>query len=46
MSCHSQERTTGDALSEFGTLVTTEMAGNIAKEFWADLKRWYKNRRH
>jgi hypothetical protein len=46
MSYHSQERTTGDALSEFGTLVTKEMAGNIAKEFWADLKRWYKNRRH
>jgi hypothetical protein len=46
MSYHSHERTAGDALSEFGTLVTADMAGNIAKEFWPDLKRWYKNRRH
>jgi hypothetical protein len=46
MSYHSHERTAGDALSEFGTLVTADMAGNIAKELWPDLKPWYKNRRH
>jgi hypothetical protein len=46
ISYHSHERTAGDALSEFGTLLTADMAGNIAKEFWPDLKRWYKNRRH
>jgi hypothetical protein len=46
LSYHSHERNTGAALSEFGTLVTADMVGNIAKEFWPDLKRWYQNRRH
>jgi hypothetical protein len=46
LAYHSRQRTAGDALSEFGTLVTADMAGNIAKEFWPDLKRWYQNRRH
>ena len=46
LAYHSRERTPGAVLSEFGTLVTADMAGNIAKEFWPDLKSWYKNRRH
>jgi hypothetical protein len=46
LSYHSRQRTAGDALSEFGTLVTADMVGNIAKEFWPDLKHWYQNRRH
>jgi len=46
MSYHPHERTAGDTVSEFGTFVTADMAGNIAKEFWPDLKRWYKNRHH
>jgi len=37
---HPHERTAGDALSQWGlTYITTDMLGQIAKEFWPDVKR-------
>ena len=44
MSYHQHERTIGDAATQAGTFIESDMAGNMIKEFWPDVKRWHKNR--
>ena len=44
---HPHERTTGDIVSQWGTYIETDMAGQVMKEFWPDIKRlMVKNRHH
>ncbi len=43
LSYHVHERTAGDALSQWGlTYITTDMIGQVLKEFWPDVKRKLK----
>ena len=44
MSYHPHERTIGDAASQAGTFIESDMAGNIIKEFWPSVKHWYQHR--
>jgi hypothetical protein len=46
MSYHVHERTAGDAAEQFSTYIESDMAGQVIKEFWPDVKRWYQNRHH
>src|SRR5882724_2871818 len=47
MSYHVHERTAGDALTQWGlTYITTDMLGQIAKEFWPDVKRKLFQKHH
>lgn len=39
LSYHVGERTAGDAVSQFGNYLATDLAGQILKEFWPDIKR-------
>jgi hypothetical protein len=39
MSYHLHERTAGDAVYQWGSYVATDMAGQIMKEFWPDVKK-------
>jgi hypothetical protein len=42
---YANDRTAGDAVSKLGTQVGVDMASNILKEFWPDLKRKF-GRKH
>jgi hypothetical protein len=40
MAYHPHERTIGDAVSQWGaTYITSDMVGQVLKEFWPDVKR-------
>lgn len=39
---HPYQRTTGDVLSEAGNFWESDVAGNIIKEFWPDVKRHFR----
>ncbi len=42
---HPHQRTVGDMATQWGTFVETDMAGQVMKEFWPDIKRkLFKNR--
>ena len=44
LAYHPHQRTAGDAVSQFVTYVATDAFGQVAKEFWPDLKRIYGHR--
>ncbi len=41
---HPGERTLGDAAEQFGSYLQADAVGQVLKEFWPDIKHWYKNR--
>ncbi len=42
---HPHERTVGDAATQAATYILTDMAGQLGKEFWPDIKRAYQRHR-
>ncbi|MBV8819701.1 MAG: hypothetical protein JO022_15175 [Acidobacteriaceae bacterium] len=39
LAYHVQQRTLGDAVYQMGTYLTSDMIGQVAKEFWPDVKK-------
>jgi hypothetical protein len=42
-SYHPHQRTQGDVISEAGNFWESDVAGNIIKEFWPDVKRHFQH---
>lgn len=45
-SYHPHDRTIGDLGSEWGSIVASDMAGQVVREFYPDLKRLFLRSRH
>ncbi len=43
---HPHQRTLGDMTTQWGTFVYTDMAGQVMKEFWPDIKRKLIKNKH
>jgi hypothetical protein len=46
MSYYPDDRNVGDAVSQWGTQLTVDMAANVLKEFWPDMERKLHHKQH
>lgn len=44
LSYYPDDRNVADYLQNYGTALGTDAASQVLKEFWPDIKHWYKNR--
>ena len=44
LSYYSDDRNAADFLQNWATQLATDATSQVLKEFWPDIKRWYKNR--